>query len=160
MTTTKTGHPSSITISRATLADLDALTSLFDAYRVFYRQSSDPDGARAFLHARLERNESEIFLARDAADDQALGFTQLYPLLSSVSMRRIWVLNDLFVMPEARKHGVARALMAAARELGRATEATRLILETAEDNRSAQALYESLGYRGEAGVQHYLLQLD
>lgn len=160
MTTVQTRHPPSIMTSRATLADLDAVAPLFDAYRVFYRQASDLDGARAFLRDRFERRESEIFLARDATGEQALGFSQLYPSFSSVSARRTWILNDLFVAPEARKRGVARALMAAAREFGRASGALRLSLETANDNRAAQALYESLGYQNNAGMRHYSLQLD
>lgn len=160
MTILQAGHPSPIRTSRATLADLDALAPLFDAYRVFYRQASDPEGARAFLEVRFERDESEVFLARNATDDRALGFTQLYPSFSSVSMRRMWILNDLFVLPEARNRGVARALMNAAREFGRTTGSIRLSLETAADNRPAQALYESLGYRSDAGTQYYSLPLD
>ena len=160
MATAPTGHPLPINVSHATLADLDALTPLFDAYRGFYRQASDPDGARRFLHARFEHDESEIFLARNATEGDALGFTQLYPLFSSVSMRRIWVLNDLFVLPEARKRGVARALMCAAREFGHVNGAIWLTLETANDNGPAQALYESLGYHSETGVRHYSLLLD
>ncbi|HEX5489137.1 MAG TPA: GNAT family N-acetyltransferase [Rhodanobacteraceae bacterium] len=149
-----------IEVSRATRADLDALTLLFDAYRVFYRQLSDLGGARAFVEARLAHHESEILLARHAGDRQPLGFTQLYPSFSSVSMRRTWVLNDLFVVPGFRNRGVARALMAAARELGRTSGALRLTLETADDNRAAQALYESLGYRSDAGMRHYSLPLE
>ncbi|HET9819942.1 MAG TPA: GNAT family N-acetyltransferase [Rhodanobacteraceae bacterium] len=160
MTTVQTRHPPSIRISRATLADLDAVTPLFDAYRVFYQQASDRDGARAFLRARFEHHESEIFLARDATDGLALGFAQLYPSFSSVSARRTWIVNDLFVATEARKRGVARALMAAAREFGRVSGAIRLNLETADDNHAAQALYESLGYHRDTGMRHYSLPLD
>lgn len=150
---------SRIATIRAALADLDTLTSLFDAYRVFYRQAPDTATARAFLAERLQRNESVIILARDEGNDEALGFTQLYPAFSSVSARRIWILNDLFVIPEARQHGVARALMEAAREFALATGALRLVLETAEGNRPAQALYEALGYAREAGTRHYSLEL-
>ncbi|MGH8214537.1 MAG: GNAT family N-acetyltransferase [Rhodanobacteraceae bacterium] len=160
MATTQAGRPSSITVARSTPADQDALSRLFDAYRVFYRQPSDPQGAHDFLLARAEGGQSEIFLARDAESGEVLGFTQLYPSFSSVSMRRVWVLNDLFVAPGARRRGVARALMEAARAFARASGALRLVLETAEDNRSAQALYESLGYRRDAGTRHYSLSLD
>lgn len=144
-------------IFRATLNDLDALASLFDAYRVFYRQASDPAVARAFLEQRLQHRESVVFLARD--DKAALGFTQLYPAFSSVSARRIWILNDLFVAPGARQRGVARALMSAARTFAIETGALRLVLETAEDNHPAQAIYESLGYVRETGTRHYALTL-
>lgn len=144
--------------SRATLDDLDALATLFDGYRVFYRQPSDPALARAFIEERLRLDESVIFIARDGSKE-ALGFTQLYPMFSSVAARRIWVLNDLFVASGARKRGVARALMDRARDFATEKGALRLILETAEDNHAAQALYESLGYLRESGERHYSLEL-
>lgn len=146
-----------IAIARAAPADLAALAPLFDAYRVFYQQASDVEQARSFLEQRMRCGESVIFMARDAHN--ALGFTQLYPAFSSVSARRIWILNDLFVTAQARQTGVARALMAAARAFAAETGALRLVLETAEDNRAAQALYESLGYIRESGTRHYSLTL-
>jgi ribosomal protein S18 acetylase RimI-like enzyme len=160
MATIQAGRPSSVTVVRSTPADLGAVSRLFDAYRVFYEQPSDPQGARDFLRARAEARQSELFLARDAATGDVLGFTQLYPSFSSVSMRAVWVLNDLFVDPAARRRGVARTLMEAAREFARSSGALRLVLETAEDNVQAQALYESLGYRREAGTRHYVLPLE
>lgn len=150
-------NAAAIVVSRATPVDLDALAPLFDAYRVFYRQASDLATARAFLGQRLQHRESVVFMARDRTS--ALGFTQLYPAFSSVSARRIWILNDLFVAPRARQRGVARALMSAARAFAFETGALRLVLETAEDNGPAQALYESLGYVRETGERHYALTL-
>lgn len=147
------------TTPRATPADLDALAELFNAYRVFYRQASDRPAAHAFLQERLQRDESVIFIARDTTSGEALGFTQLYPSFSSVSARRVWVLNDLFVAAEARQRGVAHALMAKARAFAIETGGLRLVLETAEDNAPAQALYESLGYVRESGTRHYALEL-
>ncbi len=145
-------------VSQATLDDLDALTPLFDGYRVFYQRPSDPDTAREFLCERLALRESVIFIARDA-NGAALGFTQLYPCFSSVSARRLWILNDLFVAENARGSGVARALMDAAHKHARQTGAIRLVLQTARDNRPAQALYESLGYVRSEGMYEYSLEL-
>lgn len=152
-------HDTQAITSRATLDDLDALTTLFDGYRVFYQQPSDLGLARAFIEERLRQDESVIFIAHDNGNRGALGFTQLYPMFSSVSARRIWVLNDLFVARAARKRGVARALMDCARDFATEAGALRLILETAEDNHAAQALYESLGYVHESGERHYALEL-
>lgn len=101
----------------ATLDDLDLLVPLFDAYRQFYRQPGDPDGARRFLADRLQRGESTIFLA--VQDSIAVGFTQLYPSFSSGAMARIFVLNDLFVVPSARRAGVGTMLLQAAADFGR-----------------------------------------
>ncbi|MEO6967753.1 MAG: GNAT family N-acetyltransferase [Rhodanobacteraceae bacterium] len=154
-----TRRPQGFTITRATLADLDDLAILFDAYRVFYRKRSDPALAREFLRERIERGESVIFLAREDADRAALGFTQLYPGFSSVSARRLWILNDLFVAQSARRRGVARAVMERAREFAMQTGALRLVLSTAKDNAQAQALYESLGYVRDVDMFSYALEL-
>lgn len=147
-----------LAITRASLADLDALAHLFDGYRVFYGKPSDPSKARAFLQERLGNDESVIFLARDA-EGNALGFTQLYPCFSSVSARRLWILNDLFVSPDARRRGVAKALLQRAREHGNETGVVRLTLQTAHDNAQAQALYESLGWVRQDGMYEYALEL-
>lgn len=146
-------------ITRATLADLDALAPLFDGYRVFYGKPSDPAKANAFLHERLANDESVIFLARDE-QGSTLGFTQLYPCFSSVSARRLWILNDLFVSPAARRRGVARALLERARAHGLQTGVVRLVLQTAHGNAQAQALYESLGWVRQDGMYEYALELQ
>jgi GNAT superfamily N-acetyltransferase len=145
-------------IKRATLSDLDDAAPLFDAYRQFYGQRSDVPAARAFLDERLRRDESVIFLAL-AGDDggEALGFTQLYPSFSSVSLKRLWVLNDLFVGPGVRRGGVGRRLLERAREWAIETEAKGLVLATAVTNSTAQALYESCGWRRDDEFQHYHL---
>jgi ribosomal protein S18 acetylase RimI-like enzyme len=145
-------------IQPATITDLDALVPLFDGYRQFYRQASDPVRAHAFLAERIERGESLILLARDD-DGTGLGFTQLYPLFSSVRAVRTWLLNDLFVAPSARRRGVAGALLRTAAEQARARGVASLSLSTALDNAPAQALYESLGWRRESGYCEYSLGL-
>lgn len=154
---TMTDHPD-FSIARATLHDLDELASLFDGYRVFYGMPSDPIVAHEFLHARLAADESVIFLARDG-QQCALGFTQLYPCFSSVAARRVWILNDLFVADAARNRGVGRALLERARAHARQTGARRLVLETAQTNVGAQALYESLGYLRQGESYAYSLEL-
>lgn len=146
-----------IALIRADLEHLDRLAPLFDAYRVFYEQPSDPAAARAYLWERLRNLESVIFLALER--DQALGFTQLYPSFSSVSLEPVWIVYDLYVVPQARRQGVGRALMERARTFARESGAKALLLETAVDNLAAQALYESLGYVRDTGFYHYELPL-
>ncbi len=146
-------------IVRATLDHLDPVAPLFDSYRTFYGQPPDLAIARSFLKARLERNESVIFLALNA-QGEGLGFTQLYPSFSSTSARRLWILNDLFVAETARRSGVARALMEAARRFAAADGALELELQTAVDNINAQRLYESLGYVRDTHYYTYILPLD
>ena len=148
---------SAIHVRQAVLADLDAVADLFDHYRQFYGQASDLAAARAFLTARFEHGESTIFLAE--SEGQALGFTQLYPSFSSVSMARVFILNDLYVAPSARRHGVGQQLLKAAvihvGQLG----AVRLSLTTAVDNVTAQSLYESTEWLRDEKFYTYHLAL-
>jgi len=144
-------------IVHATPSDVGEIAPLFDAYRQFYHKPADTEAARRFLFARLSKGESVLFIARH--DGQAVGFVHLYPAFSSVELRRVWILNDLYVVPEARKLGVGRSLMQHARELAEATRANCLTLETATDNIPAQRLYESLGWKREQEFYRYFLPL-
>ncbi len=151
-------HESAFLVRQATIADLDLLTPLFDAYRVFYRRPSDLALARTFLQERFQHQQSVVFLAA-GSDGAALGFTQLYPSFSSVSAARIFVLNDLFVASEARGMGVGGKLLEAAADHGRAVGAVRLSLSTAIDNEAAQALYAAKGWVRDTTFFHYDLSL-
>lgn len=145
-------------VRQATIHDLDTLVPLFDGYRQFYGKPSDPEGARAFLAARFAHQQSLILLACDASG-AGLGFTQLYPLFSSVRMVRTYLLNDMFVAARARRRGVAAALLREAAAHARALGAASLSLSTALDNGPAQALYESLGWRRDHEFCEYTLTL-
>ena len=146
-----------VRIVRASAADVERIAPLFDAYRRFYKQKPAPSAARAFIADRLKRDESVVFLALDG--DQAVGFVQLYPCFSSTAMKRMWILNDLFVAPDARRGGAARALMERARQWAVETKADSLWLETAVDNHPAQRLYESLGWKRDNDYYRYLMPL-
>jgi ribosomal protein S18 acetylase RimI-like enzyme len=146
-------------IRRASAADLPTVAALFDAYRQFYGQPADYPLAEAFLRDRFTHHDSVVFLAVDPASGAGLGFVQLYPSFSSVAARRLWILNDLSVTPTARRRGVARALLDAARDHATATGAKRLVLATAATNREARALYESYGYRQDDEFLTYKLEL-
>jgi ribosomal protein S18 acetylase RimI-like enzyme len=139
-------------IARASAEDASEVAPLFDAYRQFYREPPDPEGSLAFLAERLARGESVVFLARERGT--AVGFVQLYPTFSSTRGRRLWVLNDLFVVPSARGRGVGARLLERAKELARASKAVGVTLETAVDN-PAQRLYESLGWKRDREFLHY-----
>ena len=96
-------------IRRAKKKDIDKLSVLFDKYRIFYKQSSDIDNAKSFLKKRMKRMESVIFVAEER--EELIGFTQLFPIFSSVSMKRTWLLNDLYVNEKARGMGTASKML-------------------------------------------------
>lgn len=131
-------------IKKASTEDIAKVAFLFDAYRVFYKQPSDLQKAFDFLDQRIAKEESVIFLAM--LKDEAVGFIQLYPIFSSVSLKRAWLLNDLFVAETARNQGVGEALLQEAKQYGKETDAAFIILQTADDNYKAQSVYEKNGW--------------
>ncbi len=131
-------------IIRAQLQHADLIAPLFDAYRQFYKADSDLEASREFIHQRLASNESVIFLALD--DDTAIGFVQLYPVFASVVLQSLWLLNDLYVDPSARKQGTGEALMKEAEDFASEKNSRGLFLRTATDNIPAQRLYERCGW--------------
>ena len=144
------------TVRLAELDDVDALVPLFDAYLQFYDQPCDLTRARNWLRARIGANESVVLLAE--RDGRAVGFTQLYPMYSSVQTARIWVLNDLYVVPGERRLGAAKAILKAAIDYARDDGASRLQLETGRRNLAARALYQAAGWQ-EDDTQWYSVPL-
>ncbi len=142
-------------VTRATPDDVPVLVPLFEAYRAFYRCKPDAEAATAFLRERLAKNESVVFCARVEPKGPPVGFTQLYPLFSSLRLCRSWLLNDLYVVPEARRSGVAAALIARAEELARETNAGLLELSTHQNNRTAQRVYSGAGWSRDDDNYHY-----
>ena len=147
-----------VTISECELADLDDLVLLFDAYRQFYREESDQQGARAFLRERLAKRDTVLLIGRDE-HVQPIGFTHLFPSFSSVRLARLWILNDLYVVPEMRGLGVGCKLMHAARKRALSEAVAILALSTEKDNHRAKGLYEQLGYERDTMYDHYELVL-
>jgi len=142
-----------VTIVRASLEHIELVAPLFDAYRQFYGQPSAVEKAHRFLTKRLSGNESVVFLALSGG--VAVGFTQLYPFFSSISMRRLWILNDMFVAATARKQGIGAVLLERARQWAVETNAKGLILETMPDN-PARKLYERKEWRRDETFHYFL----
>lgn len=132
-------------VIRAQVADVVDAAPLFAAYREFYGEAYDLEAAAGFLTDRLTRDESIVLLA-DGDDGATVGFTQIYPSFSSTQLTPIWILNDLFVAPEARGTGAVDALLDTAAALAKDAGVTAIELATAHTNLRAQAVYERSGY--------------
>jgi ribosomal protein S18 acetylase RimI-like enzyme len=144
-------------VERATIEDVEDLAHLFNEYRVFYKQEADLEGARSFLLDRIEHSESVLLIAKDTDLNKVIGFTQLYPSFSSISMERSWILNDLYVLELYRRRGVAQLLLDSARTYAIQTKAKGIGLSTAIDNERAQRIYERNGYKRDKEFFHYYL---
>lgn len=145
-------------IKKATIKDIEITATLFDFYRQFYEQPSDLYSAKKFLSERIKKKESVIFLAIDEGNNSGMGFVQLYPAFSSVSMKRIWILNDLFVQENYRSQGVAKALIYKSGDFAAETNAKGIILETHNTNTNAQKLYDKTGFKKDN--EHYYFYME
>ena len=138
---------------KATVQDLSQLAELFDQYRIFYHKESDIPAAENFLKERIEKKDSEIFVAEN--EDKLVGFVQLYPLFSSTRMKCYWLLNDLYVNENYRGKGFSKELIEEAKELCRSTNACGILLETGKSNDIGNQLYPSCGFELYDSVNFY-----
>ncbi|MDN3525964.1 GNAT family N-acetyltransferase [Halomonas sabkhae] len=145
-----------ITIVAATSADLDQLVPLVDGYRQFYRQPSDPEGARRFMEARFIQGDAHVLMAKDA-HQQAVGFVQMFPVPSTTGLSRRWLLNDLYVSPDARCEGAGSALLEAARAMAAEQGVPQLMLRTQVENARAKSRYHAHGWQHDTAFDTYLL---
>lgn len=140
-------------IIEATEEHLSVLALLFDNYRVFYEQQPDLKASTQFLKNRMDASESVVFMAL-TPEKKAVGFIQLYPIFSSVSLESFYILNDFFVNLSFRNQGIGEALLKKAIEFSTLKKSKGLALETAIDN-PAQQLYERLGWKKDSNFLHY-----
>lgn len=141
-----------INIIQAKEEHIPILIPLLDKYRIFYDQNSDETEARRFLEARIKNKDSTIFIA--FYNGSPAGFTQLYSTFSTVSLKPIFILNDLYVYNEFRKKGIGEELLNSAKNYCILLDYKGLALETAINNH-AQKLYERLGWKKNTSSLYY-----
>jgi GNAT superfamily N-acetyltransferase len=149
---------SNVIVRQAGLSEIDQVAALFDLYRQFYGKETNLHEVRKFLLNRFNHGESVIFIAY--INQNPVGFTQLYPSFSSVSLGRTFVLNDLYVIAEAREQGVARSLIEYAKIHAKTLGAIRLSLSTAITNTIAQKVYEANGWEKDVQFLVYQYQIN
>jgi ribosomal protein S18 acetylase RimI-like enzyme len=135
------------------LNDLNVLVPLFDAYRVFYRKKSDPTAAHDFLLDRMTKGEAIFFGA--FLENELAGFTTLYPLFSSVRLAPIFLLNDLFVLPQFRNRAIGKGLLTKTQDYAIETGQGGILLETEKTNDIGNNLYPRMGFHREEASNFY-----
>ena len=135
-------------VTVVTGADLDDLLPLVRGYCDFYGVAPGDEQLVELSRALIADTDGEGFqiLARDD-DGRATGFATVYWSWSTLSASRIAIMNDLFVIPDARGSGVAQALIEECRTRAGRRGASALTWQTAKDNFRAQKLYDRVGGR-------------
>ena len=141
-----------MTIIQATIDHLYDLVPIFDGYRMFYRQKSNVKAAKDFLYKRLTKQDTIIYIS--IKENKLVGFVQLFPSFSSVSMKPQYILNDLYVAKEYRKQGIGTDLLEKSKDFCREQKAKGLVIQTERTN-PAQKLYENLGWKKDKDLYYY-----
>jgi ribosomal protein S18 acetylase RimI-like enzyme len=128
--------------------DRDAWRALFTAYGIFYETDFSPavlDGVWEWLVDPA--HEVSALVAEVDGSDGAVGFAHLRRLNDTFTAGPAWSLDDLYVAPEHRGAGIARALIAACDSTAHAAGGGTLRWITASDNATAQRLYDTVATR-------------
>jgi GNAT superfamily N-acetyltransferase len=144
-------------VDRVSEQDLAVLLPLVRGYCDFYEVTPSDDDLLALSRALIADPEREglQLIARDA-DGNAVGFATIYWSWATTIAQRIGVMNDLFVVAEARGSGAAEALIESCREECRRRGAGNLTWQTALDNERAQRVYDRVGATKEQWLDYWL----
>lgn len=143
-------EPVDVSIEPVRVVDLPLLMPMLRAYCDFYGVDPRDDRLVALCRALIDDpQEGSQLIARrlDGEGDvgDPVGFATIFWTWQTLDAARVGVMNDLFVVPDARGEGVGRRLIERCRAHCRKRGAKKLVWETALDNHTAQRLYDSTG---------------
>ena len=154
---TSSSPDAAVSIRRATTADLPAIGRLgasllrthyaFDPQR-FMAPRGDPESGYAwFLGTQLKEDDVAVFVAEKSSTVIGYVYAGLEPESWKELRDAAGFIHDVVVVPEARRRGVASALVDAACDWFRAAGAPRVVLWSAEQNEGARQMFARLGFR-------------
>jgi GNAT superfamily N-acetyltransferase len=146
-----------LTIRQAAIQDLQRLVPIFDSYREYFGQKKDPEMVAQFLFDRFEHLESIIFIAEQ--QDEVIGFAQLYPVFSSLTLQRVWLLNDFFIAEEYRGSGGGSHLFTTVKEFTLLTKSKGIELSVEHTNKKAWSFWEKQGFKLDEEFRYYFYKL-
>jgi ribosomal protein S18 acetylase RimI-like enzyme len=132
----------------AILAGLNAHVQGWHAarYPEVFHAAPDRDGLIVHFAARLADPACAAFVTGDPPLGYALCTLQSREAsVFSPAIRRL-LIDHVAVAPEARRQGHGRALLRAARDLGRELQVDEILLDTWEANHEAHAFFRSEGF--------------
>lgn len=148
---------SELMIRQAIIQDLPKIVPIFDSYREYFGQLKDPAAVNQFLFEKFEHLESVIFIAQ--LRDEVIGFAQLYPVFSSLTLQRVWLLNDFFIEEEFRGSGVGTQLFATVKEFTLLTRSKGIELSVEHTNKKAWTFWEKQGFKMDEEFRYYFYKL-
>jgi len=122
----------------------DQAAELFDEYRQHYGANPAPGAVAGWMMDQVAGDHMRVYVA--SRDDRAAGICSVAVVPAALTLRTVWLLRDLYVDPDSRRHGIARALLAHVADAARAESAHRLSLQTEATNARALELYAKAGF--------------
>jgi ribosomal protein S18 acetylase RimI-like enzyme len=144
-------------LEKPTTAQFGQTADLFDQYRAHYGEAADPERSLAWLERNFSSGVLDVFTAE--VGGEMVGFAITMAIPASLRLGHYWQIKDLFVVPQWRRVGIARALLDHLRSGAVAAGALRLVLQTETDNLDALRLYEGSGFVALEGYRSLMLPL-
>jgi len=145
-----------VTVRQATIQDIPRLVPVFDCYREHFGQQKNSSAAAKFLFEKFEHRESVIFIAEE--QNEIIGFAQLYPTFSSLTLQRVWILNDFFISGQYRQRRIGEQLFSAVKEFSLVTRAKGIELTAQHTNNKAWQFWERQGFILDEEFRSYFLK--
>lgn len=136
--------------------ELGALLPLIAAYQRFYEVDDVDDKSNGAFFSRFLAPSDDGLLLGARRDDELVGYACLYWHFTSLVPAETVLLNDLYVVPRHRGHGIGRTLIEASAAVARKRGAHQLQWVTAPDNHPARRLYDSTGATSEPSIEYEL----
>jgi GNAT superfamily N-acetyltransferase len=124
--------------------------ALLDQYRQHFGANPAPEAVTSWMQELVLCGRWRIYAA--ACGDRVDGICSSAVVPAALTLRTVWLVRDLYVVPAARRQGVARALLAHVAGDARAAGAHRLSLQTETANTHAIELYARNGFDVLTGV--------
>lgn len=119
----------------------------FDPLRFMMPARDLEAGYSWFLGTQLKEDDVAVLVAERGGAVVGYVYAALEPQSWQLLLDACGVIHDVLVAPEARRAGIAEALVEAACDWMRTRGAPRVVLGTAEKNEAAQRLFARLGFR-------------
>ena len=133
--------------------NVHGLVSLFEKYRIEYGYPSNERFVKSFLSDRIYFHDSIIYTAYTG--EKPVGFVQLYPFYTLLDLKKQWVLNDLYVLPEYRRKGIGKALLQEAFKLAGKSRSKGIIIQTPARTSNGKHFCESVGLQKDLDSFYY-----
>ncbi|MBV9840891.1 MAG: GNAT family N-acetyltransferase [Sphingomonadaceae bacterium] len=148
----------SVTVRPALPGDETEILRMIRALAAFERMPDAVEATEASLRATLFIPHAQVFAHLAEIEGRAIGLALWFLNYSTWTGRPGIYLEDLFVDPNVRRAGVARALFAALAREARARDCARIDWAVLDWNEQAMRFYRAIGGRPQSGWQPWRLE--